>query len=405
VAAIGLRENLPQFGLLVALNILVGAMVGQERTVVPLIATESFGLPVGIAATTFLVSFGLAKAFGNLAAGRLADERGRRPVLILGWLLMAPVPLALAYADAWAWVVAANALLGAGQGLAWSMTVTMKIDIAGASRRGLAAGANEAAGYLGVAVAAFLTGAIAERAGLRPGPFILGAIVAVAGIALSAGFVRETRHHAERESVSGESPNVPEARPDRLVTVAAQAGLVTNLNDAVAWVLFPIVFATAGLSLTSIGVLVAVYPAVWGAGQLVTGPLSDRWGRRRFVVAGMALQALGLSIVAAGTRLSAWATGAALLGAGTAMVYPVLLAAVSDVVPPGERAARLGVYRFWRDAGLAIGGVLAGVVAGATGPRTAVALTAALTAASGVASASWLRETRPRRADAASTPV
>lgn len=390
----GVRANLPHFGLLVAINVLVGAMVGQERTVLPLVATESFGLSLGIAITTFLISFGVAKAFGNLAAGRLADRHGRKPVLIAGWLLMTPVPFVLALTGSWAWVVGANTLLGAGQGLAWSMTVSMKIDIAGPERRGLAAGASEGAGYLGVAAAAFLTGAIAQRYGLRPGPFVFGAAVAILGLVLSVGFVRETKGHVDHEA--REHGSSPRATRDagRSFVAASQAGLATNLNDAVAWVLFPITFAAPGLSLGSIGLLVAVYPAVWGLGQLATGPLSDRWGRKRFIVPGMILQAMGLFVVAVGHDVALWAVGAALLGAGTAMVYPVLLAAVSDVVSPHERASRLGLYRFWRDLGFAVGGILAGVVAGAAGARLAIGVTAALTAASGVAAAVWLRETR-----------
>jgi MFS family permease len=391
----GVASNLRQFVLLIAVNLTVGAMVGQERTVVPLLATETFGMQLGVATTTFLISFGIAKALGNLVAGGLADRRGRRPVLLSGWLLMSPVPVILALSGSWGWVVFANALLGTGQGLAWSMTVTMKMDLAGADRRGLAAGANEAAGYLGLALAAFVTGAIAERAGLRPWPFVFGAAVGVVGLAISL-LTRETHHHALREP-SLDATRDGGLRGDRTFAAAAQAGLFTNLNDAVAWVTFPIVFTAGGLSLAMVGLLVAIYPAVWGLGQLATGPMSDRWGRRPSVVLGMLIQSVGLVTVGAGGGAGQWAVGAVLMGIGTAMVYPVLLASVGDVSAPRERASRLGVYRFWRDMGFAVGGLVAGVLAGTSGAETALMVTAVVTAGSGVVAFVWLRETRRAR--------
>lgn len=409
VLRLGLRQNAAQFTLLVAVNALVGGMLGQERTVLPLLAEREFGLTGYTAALTFVLAFGVAKAAANYMAGTWSDRYGRKPVLVAGWLVAVPVPLLLIWAPSWGWVVAANVLLGISQGLTWSTTVIMKIDLVGPARRGTAMGLNEAAGYGAVAVTALATGYLADAYGLRPAPFLLGLVFAALGLGLSTLVVHETRGHARLEAaghvgVAGAPSGVMTDRQvflhttlrDRALSSASQAGLVNNLNDGLAWGLFPVLFATAGLSVARIGVLVALYPAVWGVGQLATGALSDRWGRKRLIVGGMLLQAVALGIVAAADTFASWAVAAALLGAGTAMVYPTLMAAIGDVAHPAWRARSVGVYRLWRDAGFAVGAVLAGVVADAYGIRSAVWTVAALTAGSGLVVALRMYETHPR---------
>ena len=391
---LGLRANAAQFTLLVAVNALVGGMLGQERTVLPLLAGQVFGLHAHTAALTFIVAFGLSKAVANYGAGAWSDRHGRKPVLVAGWLVAVPVPLLLIWAPTWWWVVAANVLLGISQGLTWSTTVVMKIDLAGPARRGLAMGLNEAAGYGAVAATALATGWIAARAGLRPEPFLLGIAFAALGLGLSSLAVRETHHHARHEALTDGAPSRGELSDrevfvrtswrDRTLSAASQAGLVNNLNDGLAWGLFPVLFAGAGLSVGRIGWLAATYPAVWGLGQVATGALSDRWGRRGFIVVGMLVQALALGLVAAADSFGWWLVATALLGAGTAMVYPTLLAVIGDVAHPAWRARSVGVYRLWRDGGFAVGALLAGVLADVWGIRAAVLAVAVLTAASGV---------------------
>ena len=407
---LGLRANAGQFALLVAVNALVGGMLGQERTVLPLLAGQTFHLTAYTAALTFILAFGVAKAATNYLAGRWSDRYGRKPVLVAGWVVAVPVPLLLIWAPAWGWVVAANVLLGVSQGLTWSTTVIMKIDLAGPHRRGLAMGFNEAAGYGAVAATALATGWLAARHGLRPEPFYLGLAYAALGLGMSTLLVRETHGHARLEASthaarSGASgDHLGSELTDRQVFVqtsvrepalsaASQAGLVNNLNDGLAWGLFPVLFAAAGLSVARIGVLAAVYPAVWGAGQLLTGAWSDRVGRKPFVVGGMLTQAAALALVAAADTFLLWAVAGALLGAGTAMVYPTLLAAVGDVAHPAWRARAVGVYRLWRDGGFAVGALLAGVLADLWGVRAAIWLVAALTAASGLLVAVRMYET------------
>ena len=412
--ALGLRQNLAQFSLLVAVNALVGGMLGQERTVLPLLGQREFGLQAYTAGLTFILVFGLAKAATNYFAGTWSDRFGRKPVLVAGWLVALPVPLLLIWAPTWGWVIAANVLLGVSQGMTWSTTVVMKIDLVGPARRGLAMGLNEAAGYAAVAVTALATGYLAESYGLRPAPFLLGIAFAAFGLGLSTLAVKETRGHARLEAANHIARD--DGRHDHLhgeltdgqvftqtsfrepaLSSASQAGLVNNLNDGLAWGLFPILFAGAGLSVARIGVLAALYPAVWGAGQLVTGALSDRWGRKWMIAAGMWLQALALSLIALADAFPAWAVAAALLGAGTAMVYPTLLASIGDVAHPAWRARSIGVYRLWRDGGFAVGALLAGIVADALGVRAAVWTVAGLTAASGLVVAVRMYETHDRR--------
>jgi MFS family permease len=391
-----LRANLAQFVLLVGVNALVGGMVGQERSLLSLLATQVFGLAAVSAALTYIVAFGLTKAATNLLAGTLADRHGRKPVLVAGWLVGLPVPLLVIWAPTWAWVVAANVLLGVNQGLCWSTTVIMKIDLAGPRRRGLAMGLNEAAGYGAVALTAYLTGLLAARAGLRPEPFFLGLAYAGLGLGLSALPVRETRGHAQLEADLAEPNRATDVRlsarevfvltslRERALSACSQAGLVNNLNDGLGWGLLPLLFARGGLSVARIGVLAALYPAVWGLSQLGTGPLSDRLGRKPLIVGGMLLQAVALAGTALAGSFPPWAASAILLGVGTAMVYPTLLAAVGDVAHPTWRASAVGVYRLWRDAGFAVGALLAGLVADLAGLRAAVWVVAALTAASGL---------------------
>jgi MFS family permease len=407
---LGLRHNAAQFSLLVGVNALVGGMLGQERTVLPLLGEQEFGLRAYTAGLSFLLVFGITKAATNYFAGTLSDRFGRKPVLVAGWLVAVPVPLLLMWAPAWGWVLFANALLGISQGLTWSTTVVMKIDLVGPARRGLAMGLNEASGYVSVAVTALATGYLAESYGLRPAPFLLGIAFAGLGLGLSTLAVKETREHARFEAAGhvaradGGQAHLHGNLTDREVfaqtsfrepalSSASQAGLVNNLNDGLAWGLFPILFAAGGLSVGQIGVLAALYPGVWGLGQLFAGALSDRWGRKWMISAGMWLQASALALIALADSFAAWAVGAVLLGVGTALVYPTLLASVGDVAHPAWRARSVGVYRLWRDGGFAVGAILAGLVADALGVRAAVWTVAALTAASGLVVAVRMYET------------
>jgi MFS family permease len=407
---LGLRANAGQFALLVALNAVVGAMVGLERSVLPLVGKHDFGLRSTSAVLAFVVAFGAAKAVTNLAAGALAERLSRKRLLVAGWMAALPVPLLIAFAPSWWWIVAANILLGINQGLAWSMTVVMKIDLAGPARRGLALGLNEAAGYLGVAVTAFATGALAANYAPRTVVWAGAAVLAAVGLLASVVFVRDTGQHMRLE----EGGQGDEAAPsfgaafkgvtfrEPILRACSQAGLVNNLNDALAWGLAPLYLAAHGASVRQIGIVAAAYPLVWGAGQLVTGWLSDYTGRKPLIGAGMLLQAGALGLLVAGDGAFAPALAAAvLLGVGTAMVYPTLLAAVSDTVRPRERAQAVGIYRFWRDFGFVAGALIAGVGADATSAATAIVIVAALTAASGLAVAAtpWraraLLEPRP----------
>jgi MFS family permease len=406
---LGLRANAGQFVLLVGVSALVGAMVGQERTIVPLIATDVFGLSTATAALSFLVAFGVTKAVTNLVAGVLADRFGRKPVLVAGWLVGLPVPFVIILAPDWSWVVVANVLLGINQGLAWSTTVLMKVDLVGPARRGLALGLNEASGYLAVALTAYATGLIAQAGGLRPEPFFLGIAVAGLGLGVSALFVDETHRHALAEAA--QRSGGPDAGVqlgwlrlawtttirDRSLSAASQAGLVNNLNDGLAWGLMPIVWATAGLGLGQVGLLAAAYPATWGIVQVATGDLSDRVGRKALIVTGMFVQAAAIAVMATLTGMAPWLLASVALGLGTAMVYPTLLAVVADVAHPRQRGAVNGVYRFWRDLGFAVGAVLIGVVSDRFDARAAILVVAALTALSGIVVAVRMGETRPSR--------
>jgi MFS family permease len=376
-------------------------MVGLERTVVPLIGAEEFGIGSATIVVSFIVSFGVIKALANLVSGHFADIYGRKHMLVIGWLVGLPVPFMIAWAPNWGWVVAANALLGINQGFAWSMTVIMKIDLVGPRSRGLAVGLNEFAGYLSVGVTAFLTGYIAERHGLRPDPFYLGIAYAVLGLVLSWALVRDTRAHVQLEMAGSATSSGSQSLwqifratsfGDRNLFAASQAGLVNNLNDGMSWGIFPLFFAGLGLSVERIGILKAIYPAVWGVLQTITGPLSDRWGRKGLIVTGMWVQAAGLWVTAGTSTFGWWLLGSILLGLGTAMVYPTLIAAVSDASHPSWRARSLSVYRFWRDLGYAIGALSAGIMADLFGIRWAIAVVGALTFVSGVVVAMTMKE-------------
>lgn len=402
---LGLRANWRQFWLLVLINAFVGAMVGLERTVLPLIAEREFGLASKGAALSFIMTFGLTKALANLAAGRLSERVGRKHVLVAGWVAALPVPFLVMWAPTWSWIVFANVLLGINQGLAWSTTVVMKIDLVGPERRGFAMGLNEFAGYLAVAASAFATGAIATRYGLRPEPFYLGIAFSALGLALSLLFVRDTRGHADVESAMLPVQSPDDERDDgrdlfALVTwrnpalsSASQAGLVNNLNDGLAWGLFPLYFAAAGLPLRQIGILAAIYPATWGLVQLWTGALSDRRGRKGLITYGMLLQGIALLWMTMSRGFLAWAAAGIALGIGTAMVYPTLLAAVGDVAHPSWRASAVGIYRLWRDLGYAVGAVIAGTLADALGMSVAIGVVGVLTIASGALVAVRMPET------------
>jgi MFS family permease len=406
---LGLKENWRQFALLVVVNAFVGGMVGLERTVVPLIGPQEFGLVLRTAIFSFIVSFGIVKAFSNLFSGSLADRFGRKRVLVAGWILGVPVPFMIMLAPSWGWIVAANVLLGANQGLAWSMTVIMKVDLVGPRNRGLAIGLNEFSGYLALGLTALATGYLASIYGLRPEPFYVGVVYVILGLMISAFLVRDTSEHVRLEMES----HPPEPSPltfrevftltsfrDRNLFACSQAGLVNNLKDGMSWGAFPLFFAAFGLGVERIGVLKAVYPAVWGVLQLGTGPLSDRWGRKGLIVGGMWVQAAGIFVTVSTRSFGWWLLGSVLLGLGTAMVYPTLIAAVSDVSHPSWRARSLSVYRFWRDLGYAVGALSAGIIADTLSIAWAIGSVGVLTFLSGTVIAVLMRE----KAEKSGTP-
>jgi MFS family permease len=393
---LGLRENATQFSLLVAVNAFVGAMVGLERSTLPVVGRDEFHLGSSAAVLSFIVAFGIAKALTNLAAGALAQRAGRRRLLLLGWAVALPVPLLIAVAPSWGWIVAANALLGINQGLAWSMTVVMKIDLVGPRRRGLALGLNESAGYGGVALAAGLSGWLAGSFAARDVLVVAGAVVAVAAFVLSVAFVRDTADHVALEQAQdharadGAAPALRGAFADAsyrdpALRSCSQAGLVNNLNDGLAWGLVPLYLEAHGAGIGAIGLVAALYPGVWSVSQIATGHWSDRVGRKPLIVAGMLVQAVALAVLAlSSAAIGAAVVSAVLLGLGTALVYPTLIAAMSDFVMPVARPTVVGVYRFWRDSGYVVGGLLAGGVADALGYGGAIGVVAGLTAASGL---------------------
>jgi MFS family permease len=412
---LGLRANLAQFLLLAVVNFFVGGMVGTERTVTPLVGAEQFHVGE-LAVAAFVVVFGLSKAITNAVGGAVTARYTRKSILVAGWVIGLPVPFMLAWGPSWAWVIAANVLLGVNQGLTWSMTVNMKIDLIGPGRRGFALGINETAGYLGVAVTALATGYLATGFGLRPAPELLGAGYAAAGLALSVLAVRDTAAWAAAEArqqprQAGPHPPFREiflrvSWTDRTLAAVSQAGLVNNLNDGLVWVILPVLLVEHGVSVAGVGYVKAFYPFMWAAGMIATGHLADRIGRKPPVVAGMLTQAAGLAVITAGISraLAAGLAGAFLLGVGTSLVYPTLLAAVSDVAHPAWRAPALGVYRLWRDAGYAVGALIGGVTAAVASLDAAIGVAAVLTAASGLFAWAFMTETHPRRAGPSPQP-
>lgn len=388
---LGLKENLNQFSLLVLINAFVGAMVGLERTILPKLAEEQFGMVAKTAILSFIVVFGFTKALTNYLAGRLSDRFGRKKILVLGWLFAIPVPFLLMWAPTWTWVLIANLFLGISQGLTWSTTVIMKIDLVGPKKRGLAMGLNEFAGYFAVAVSAWATGYIASQYSVRPEPFYLGVGYVIVGLTLSLFFAKETLHHVAHESKNHAKLEFTQKEiflktsfSDKNLSSVSQAGFVNNLNDGMAWGLFPILFASFNLSLAQIGWLAAIYPASWGLLQLFTGHLSDVYGRKWFIVWGMWIQAMGISLTALSDKFWGFAFGGLLLGIGTAMVYPTLLATIGDVAHPNWRASSVGIYRLWRDSGYAIGAIISGLVADTFGLHSAIWLVAGVTFFSGL---------------------
>ncbi len=412
---LGIRENLGQFSLLVLINVFVGMMVGLERTVVPLIGEREFGLVSKTAIVSFIISFGVTKAICNLFAARVSETIGRKKVLVTGWLIGLPVPFIIIFANHWYWFNVANVLLGINQALCWSMTVIMKVDLAGPKRRGMALGLNEFAGYIAVGFTAWITGYIASVYALRPQPFYLGIGVVFAGLLTSLFFAKETLQYAALEGKLHHNPvtvgtaaetNAPKPQSmrevfalaswkDRNLFSCCQAGLVNNLNDGMSWGIYPLFFASFGLSVAAIGTIKAVYPTSWGVLQLLTGPLSDRWGRKWLIAGGMIVQAGGIWLTFQVPVYTAWIIGALLQGIGTAMVYPTLLAAIGDVAHPEWRASAMGAYRFWRDMGYAVGALISGVIADLLGMRAAIQVVAVLTLLSGLHVAIRMRETHP----------
>jgi MFS family permease len=398
---LGLRENIVQFSLLVLVNACVGGMVGMERSILPALAEQEFQLAARTAVLSFIVVFGITKALTNYLAGRLADGVGRKRILVAGWLIAAPVPFLLMWAPNWTWVLVANVLLGVSQGFTWSTTVIMKIDLVGSERRGLAMGLNEFSGYIAVAAAALGTGWIAARAGLRPDPFYLGVVFVALGLGLSLTLIRDTAPHVILEGSLRNTSTTLSAHDvfwlttlrDRNLSSISQAGLVNNLNDGMAWGLFPLFFDASGMSLERISVLAAIYPATWGIVQLGTGALSDRIGRKWLIATGMWTQALGIATVVVSGTFAGFASGAVLLGVGTAMVYPTLLAAIGDIAAPSWRASSIGVYRLWRDLGYAVGALLSGISADLLGLAGAIWIVATVTFASGCVTAIRMSET------------
>lgn len=376
---LGLRPNIQQFLILVLVNAFVGAMIGLEQTVVPLIGKSEFGIESSAIIVSFIASFGAVKAILNLLAGNVSDKWGRKKVLVLGWLFAIPVPFILLWAPNWNWIIFANILLGVNQGLAWSMTVNMKIDLVGKSQRGLALGLNEFAGYIAVAAIGFLTGYLASTFGLKPYPFYLGIIFAILGLAISWIIVKDTRRFTNLE-IKQDTSESPEEVTDvkdlsfkevflqtswknRTLLSISQAGLINNLVFGVTWGLFTLYFASFAIGISEIGLLKALHPGIWGVLQLLTGTLSDKVGRKILIYPGMFIQGIGVWVVLFTNFYSGWIVGMALLGIGTALVYPTLLAAISDVANPKWRATTLGVYRFWRDLGFVFGAIGIGFLA------------------------------------------
>lgn len=386
---LGLKENWKQFTLLVIINAFVGGMVGMERSILPKIAEVEFHIAAKTAILSFIIAFGIVKAIINYFTGTLANKIGRKNLLVIGWLVGIPVPFILMYAPNWNWIIAANVLLGINQGLTWSSTVMMKIDLVGEKQRGLAMGLNEFAGYGALAAIAFFTGLIAAKYGLRPYPFYLGVGISFLGLLSSLFFVRDTKHHVAHEAVSSNIPLLKNIfwettwKNENLGSVT-QAGLINNLNDGMVWGVLPILLASKNFSIKEIGIITAVYPAVWGIGQIITGKMADRLRKKDMLVWGMIIQALDLILLAIAVSFIQFILLVVLLGWGTAMVYPTFLASIAENTHPNDRARSLGIFRFWRDLGYAIGAIITGIIADTIGINASIVFVGALTLASGL---------------------
>lgn len=383
----GLKENLNQFLLLVLVNAFVGGMVGLERSIFPRFAEDEFGVDSHSAILSFIVAFGISKAAANYFTGKLANRFGRKNLLTFGWVIALPVPLLLLWAQAWNTVVFANVLLGISQGFTWSSTVVMKIDLVGEKQRGLAMGINEFAGYLAVGLVAFLTGIIAHRYGITPYPFYLGLAIAIVGLLLSWWFVKDTVHHVQAEQITQDKPEmskvfVETSFKNPTLSAITQAGLVNNLNDGMIWGLFPVLLANLFMDEAEIGLIVAIYPTVWGLGQLVTGKMGDLYSKKKLLVTGMAVQAPAILLLPFVDSFSLLALISVVLGLGTALVYPNFLSAIAEATSPIQRAESIGSFRLWRDLGYAIGAILSGVLADLFGLEVAIVSIGVLTALS-----------------------
>lgn len=381
---LGLKENWKQFTLLVVINGFVGGMVGLERSILPQIAEQEFAIAARTAILSFIVVFGITKAITNYYTGTLANRFGRKNLLVAGWIVGLPVPFMLMFAPDWNWILAANILLGINQGLTWSSTVVMKIDLVGEKKRGLAMGINESAGYIAVALVAFLTGWIAGEYGLRPYPFIIGIVLVILGLILSILFIKDTRQHVNLETSTSSLPRLKNIFRETTWTnknlgSVTQAGLINNLNDGMAWGIFPILLATKGFSLPQIGIVTAVYPAVWGIGQLITGKLSDILCKKDLLYTGMMLQAIALIALLWAQTMIHFIVLSSLLGWGTAMVYPTFLASIAENTHPLDRAKSIGIFRLWRDLGYAIGAIITGIIADLLSINAAILLIGILT--------------------------
>ena len=377
--ALGLKQNWKQFTLLVIINGFVGGMVGLERTIFPAFAEQEFGIASNTAILAFIIAFGISKAIANYYTGKLANRVGRKALLVIGWLLAIPVPIMLIYAQIWACVIVANVLLGISQGLTWSSTVVMKIDLSGEKNRGLAMGLNEFAGYFAVGLVAFLTGYIATRYGITPYPFYLGIGISLFGLTLSLIWVKDTRMHVNTEAKSNTSQsheNVFTATTftDRTLSAVTQAGMVNNLNDGMIWGLLPVLLSSLAYKSVDIGVITALYPTVWGVGQLFTGKLSDHLPHKQMLFWGMLAQGIAILILPFTSDFSHLAMLAILLGIGTAIVYPTFLSAIARATTPHQRAESIGTFRLWRDLGYAIGAIISGITADMFGIHWAIIL-------------------------------
>ena len=386
---LGLKDNWKQFTLLVIINGFVGGMVGLERSILPQIAEKEFAIAAKTAILSFIIVFGMVKAITNYYTGTLANKFGRKKLLVAGWIIAVPIPFMLMFAPNWSWIIAANLLLGISQGLTWSSTVVMKIDLAGERQRGFAMGLNEFAGYIAVALVAFLTGWIASEYGIRPYPFYIGVVLVFLGLTGSIFFIKDTKHHVAKDTINNATPRLKNIFWDttwknKNLGSVTQAGLINNLNDGMVWGIFPILLASKGFTIGEIGIVTAIYPGVWGIGQLFTGKMADKFCKKDMLYTGMLLQALALIVLVFANTMIHYVLLSSLLGWGTAMVYPTFLATVAENTHPQDRAKSIGIFRLWRDLGYAIGAILTGIIADLVNINAAIIFIGLLTFTSSV---------------------